>query len=147
MRTATLILAAALLGGCGNGDMVAENAVPPTVNELAETPGDWSGLSGAIGRTPIDSGLLKNSPISVDLNAMLGPSVDAFGAVMADSTPLVREGPVLVSRARSGEAYLIIDPADHALEAGMRQRNLWRSWQTAGADVPRPRSVQQLLGR
>ena len=59
----------------------------------------------------------------------------------------VREGPVLVSRARSGQAYLIIDPADHALEAGMRQRNLWRSWQTAGADVPRPPSVQQLLVR
>lgn len=142
-----MALGAVLLSGCGSGDMVAENAVPPTVNELAETPGDWSGLSGAIGRTPIDSGLLTTSPISVDLNAMLGPSLGAYRSVMSNATPLVREGPLLVSRARNGQGYLIIDPEDHALVAGLRQQRLWRSWSTAGSDVPQPPSVTALLGR
>ena len=145
MRMWTLLGCAGLLAGCGNDEKWAENAVPPTINEMAETPGDWSRLDGAIGRTPGDSGLFTNSPVTVDLNAMLGPSVDAYRAVMADATPLVREGSVLVSRARNGQAYLIIDPVDHALEAGMRQRNLWRTYHTAGSDVPRPPSVQALL--
>lgn len=146
MRSWIILGLAAALPGCGNADNVAENAVPPSVNAMAETPGDWSALEGAIGRTPQDSGLFTTSPVAVDLNAMLGPSVDAFRALMADATPLNREGSVLVTRSRSGQAYLIIHPADHALEAGLRQRNLWRSVRTAGADIPRPPSVIALLG-
>lgn len=146
MRTCMMTMAAVLLTSCGSGDVVAENAVPPTVNELAETPGDWSALRSAVGRTPGDSDLLKNSPISVDLNATLGPQVDAFRTAMSDAGPLQPEQGVLVSRSRSGGAYLVIQAADHSFEAGVREGGEWKTFQTPGAEVPRPASVQRLRG-
>ena len=140
-----MITAALALGSCGNDDKWAESAVPPSLNEMTEIPGDWSSLAGAIGRTPTDSGLMTSSAISVDLNAMLGPQVDAYRAAMADATPLIRQGPVLVSQARNSQAYLVIDPADHSLEVGIRQRNGWRTSRTPGSEVQRPPGVQALL--
>lgn len=145
MRGASILFSAALLAGCGSGDSFAENAVPPTINELAETPGDWSRLSGAIGRTPGESALFISSPITVDLNALLGPDSEAFRSAMADAGPLVWEEGVLVTRSRKGDAYLLIAPGDRALEAGLRGRQGWRSSRTAGADITRPATVRSLL--
>lgn len=141
-----MMLAFALaLSGCGDDTKYAQQAVPPALNEMAETPGDWSRLTGAVGRTPGDSGLLTNSPITVDLNAMLGAQVEAYRAAMADAGPLVREDGVWVSRSRTGNGYLVIQPRDHAMEAGLRQDGKWRTFRTAGSDVPRPATVRALV--
>ena len=135
-----------VLGACGNGEKWAEEAVPPSINEMAETPGDWSRLAGAINRTPGDSGLLTSSPIAVDLNAMLGSQVDAYRGAMADSGPLHWEGRVLVSRSHAGKGYLVIDPRDHALEAGLQSGGKWRSYRTAGSDLARPPTIAAMVG-
>jgi hypothetical protein len=145
MRILTIMMFAVLLGGCGDENKWAEDAVPPVLNELAETPGDWSRLAGAVGRTPVDSGLLTHSPITVDLNALLGADAEAYRAAMADAGPLVREGGVLVSRSPSGNGYIVIQPAEHAMEIGLRRRGEWRTFHTAGVSVPRPAAVQALL--
>lgn len=133
------------LSGCGNDDKWAEEAVPPSINEMAETPGDWSRLSGAINRTPGDSGLLTSSPITVDLNALLGPDAEAYKAAMADAGPLHWEDGMLVSRSHAGRGYLVIDPRDHAMEAGLLAGRNWKSFRTAGAEVARPATVTAML--
>lgn len=144
-RAASLFL---LLAGCGQSGPVAENAngATPALAVTSETPGDWSNLELMIGRTPADSGLLQESPITVDLNALVGPQLDLFRLRMGDSTQLRGEGGVLVSLARSGDAYLVIDPADHALEAGLKASDGWRTFTTSGAEVARPASVARLRG-
>ena len=135
-----------VLGACGNDEKWAEDAVPPSVDKTTEKPGDWSRLAGAVNRTPADSGLLTNSSITVDLNAMLGSEVDAYRGAMADSGPLSWEAGVLVSRSEAGKGYLIIDPRDHALEAGLRSGGKWRSYRTSGSDLNRPPTIAAMVG-
>jgi hypothetical protein len=55
---------------------------------------------------------------------------------MMRSGPLVREGPVMVSR--GPDAWLVIQPAEHAFRAGLSRNGRWSEWQTPGAEVPRP---------
>ncbi|MFC7535813.1 hypothetical protein ACFQPG_00350 [Sphingomonas sp. GCM10030256] len=141
-----LPILSAALAACGGDDVVAENAVAPDLNLMSEVPGDWSALSGMIGRTPVESGLFEESPVLVDLNAMLGPDVARFRAALHNATPLVREGRVIVTRAHDGQAFLVIDPAQYGLLAGLRQGSGWRTFETPGADVGRPASVQRMIG-
>lgn len=147
MRQWMIPLLAMAAASCGGPDTVARNAVAPDLNMMAATEGDWSGLAKAVGRTPADSGLLQNSDISVDLNALLGADVEAFRLALGNATPLAREGPALVTVGRSGNAYLLIDPADHALEAGLKRGATWQQYRTPGSEITRPPSVQRLLGR
>ena len=138
MRSLLLLVLTATLAACSDDPSASRNHAVPTIETMSETPGDWSALDHMIGRPPFDSGLLENSPITVDLNATLGPSAIAFRNAMADAGPLARRGDLLVSTSASGAAWLVLDPADHAFRAGLRTGNGWREWQTPGADVPRP---------
>ncbi len=145
MRYRFTIILAAVTVGCGASDKIATNAVAPDLNTMAEAPGDWSGLTQAVGRTPAESGLLQRSDISVDLNSLLGREVEAFRLALGDATPLTREGSLLVTLGRSGDAYLVIEPADHALVAGLKRDGRWQRFATPGANVPVPPTVQRLL--
>ena len=142
-----LALLALAASSCGGPDTIAANAVAPDLNLMASTEGDWSGLAGALNRTPAESGLLRGSDISVDLNALLGRDQEAFRLALGDATPLAREGELLVTVGRSGNAYLLIDPADHALEAGLKRAGNWQQYRTPGSDIARPPSVEQLRAR
>ena len=144
MKRTISIFIALLLASCGD-DQIAENTIPPDISVTSETPGDWSALEGMVGRTPNESGLFEESPILIDLNAMLGPSAAAYRRAMADATALEREGALLVSRARNGGAFLVIDPAQYGLLAGLRQGDGWRTAQTAGAEMVQPPSVRALV--
>lgn len=140
----TGIASALALAACRE-EAPPENLEIPDLNVIAETPGDWSALSGMIGRTPVESGLFEKSPITVDLNATLGQAAPAYREAMGDAGPLKREGTVLVTTSRSGRAYLVILPSDHAFEAGLKTAHGWRAFRTPGAEVPRPASVQRLI--
>ncbi len=133
---APLLAAAFALTACSSNDKWADNAVSPALNQMAEAPGDWSALDGMIGRRPSESGLIENSPISVDLNARLGPSAKAYRDAMMSAGPLTRQGNLLVAKAP--EAWLVLDPEGHAFHAGLNRGGRLEEWQTAGADVPRP---------
>ncbi len=70
----TLLAAAAVVGlaACGS-DAVADRDGPvPNLSEMVETQGDWLLLNVLVDRRPAESELLMQSPITVDLNAMLG---------------------------------------------------------------------------
>ncbi len=124
------------LAACGGSDNVADNVVGPPISVTSETPGDWSALAGMIGRRPSESGLIENSPISVDLAARLGPDSAAYRDAMMRAGPLVRDGALMVSR--GPDAWLVIQPAEHAFRAGLLRNGRWQDWQTPGASVPRP---------
>jgi hypothetical protein len=136
MRLSTTLLPL-LLAACSNGDKWAENAATPSLNVLSEAPGDWSGLESMVGRRPSESGLFEGSPISVDLNARLGEAAKPYRDAMMSAGPLTRQGNLLVSRAP--DAWLVLDPEDHAFRAALRRNGRVEEWQTAGADVPAPR--------
>ena len=133
---APLLVATALLSACSGEDKWADNAVTPPLEQMAEAPGDWTALEGMIGRRPSESGLIENSPISVDLNARLGASARAYRDAMMMAGPLTRQGKMLVAKAP--DAWLVIDPAGHAFRAGLARNGRLQEWQTAGAQVPRP---------
>jgi hypothetical protein len=137
MRIFSLLLAAAACSACSGSDKWAENAATPSLNQMAEAPGDWSGLSGMIGRRPSESGLVDSSAISVDLEARLGPDAAAYRSAMMRAGPLVRRGNLLV--AEGPDAWLVLDPVEHAFRAGLMRDGKLREWHTAGAEVPRPR--------
>ena len=136
MHRFTLLLAAAALSACSSGDKWAENAATPSLNQMAEAPGDWSALDGMVGRRPSESGLIDTSAISVDLNARLGPAAKAYRNAMMAAGPLTRRGNLMVAEAP--DAWLVLDPAGHAFRAGLNRNGHVEEWQTAGADVPRP---------
>ena len=125
------------LAACSDDKSVPGNSLPDLAT-MSETPGDWSDLQSMVGRNPTESGLFVDSPVIVDINARLGPAATRFNHLMGDATPLERAGPLLVTRARSGEAWLVLQPADHAFRAGLKENGRWREWQTAGAQVPLP---------
>ncbi len=137
MRFPILIAALLLPIAACDKEEVPGNSLPDLAT-MSETPGDWSDLNLMVGRNPSESGLFVDSPVIVDVDSTLGPDAAAFRHQMGDSTPLAKEGRLLVTRARSGEAWLVLQPADHAFRAGMRKNGKWQQWQTAGAEVPLP---------
>lgn len=144
MRYPSFLCAALLLAACSSGGNIAENTAGPP-DAISEQPGDWSGLVSTIGRTPADSGLLQQSPISVDLNALLGSDLARFRQAAETGSALVREGQVLVTIGGERTSYLVIVPSDHALAAGLKTPGGWKTWTTPGAEVPLPASVQALV--
>ena len=135
MRLTPLLLLA-VLSACSGDDKWAENVTTPSLETMSEDAGDWSALGGMIGRRPSESGLIENSPVSVDLNARLGPAAAAYRSAMMRAGPLERQGALLV--AKGPDAWLVLDPAGHAFRAGLVRNGTLQEWQTAGADVPRP---------
>jgi hypothetical protein len=145
MKQLALVLAALLTAACNQNDRIAQNAATPPLNVMSETPGDWSDLRLLVGRTPAESGLFEDSPITVDLNALLGPDAIVYRRAIKGGSALTRSGDVFVTVAPDRSAYLVIYPADHALEAGLKRANGWRRWNTPGSQVPRPPAIEQLL--
>lgn len=137
MRLSATFLAAAALSACSGNEKWADNADTPALEQMTEAPGDWSNLEGMIGRRPSESGLIDTSTISVDLNARLGAAAKPYRNAMMAAGPLTRRGNYLVTE--GPEAWLVLDPAGHAFRAGLRRGGQVEEWQTAGADVPRPR--------
>jgi hypothetical protein len=126
-----------LLGACREQPKPAGKPVMPPVTTVSETPGEWTDLYRLVGRAPIESGLLETSPAAVDLSSALGRDLSSFRAALMQAGPLTQVGPLLVTR--SPEAWLVLDPEDHAFRAGLKGPRGWREWHTAGSDVPVPR--------
>jgi hypothetical protein len=64
---------------------------------------------------------------------------------MAGAGQLQPDGPALVTIGRAGQAFLVVVPSDHALQAGFRTPEGWRTFRTPGADFVLPQGAQALL--
>lgn len=137
MHLLKILLLVTAVSACSNQDKWADNAATPPLNAMAEAPGDWSALSGMVGRRPSESGLIEKSAISVDLQARLGPDAQAYRDAMMRAGPLEQRGGLMVAEAP--DAWLVLDPAEHAFRAGLVRRGQLQEWHTAGTAVPRPR--------
>lgn len=144
MKHPALVLFPLFLAACSNDGNIAENAVTPPLNVTSETPGDWSELAGMIGRTPAASGLFEKSPVTIDLNALLGPDAIRYRRAAETGSALVKDGPVLVTVGGDRTSYLVILPSDHAISAGLKQNGRWRVWTTPAAQVPEPARIAAL---
>lgn len=146
-RTLLFSVVVLVSAGCSD-DPIAERGTPlPDLNEITEPIGDWSLLSVLVDRRPADSQLLLQSPITVDLNAVVGPGVFDYRQRMAKAGPLVRDGELLVAVTPQGPdaAYLVIDEPQRAIEAGWKKDGRWHVERTAGSEIRRPRPVQLLV--
>ena len=150
-RAIVPILFALSLGACKPEGSVADDARPaPDLDIMTTTPGNWSRLGDAIGRTPAESGLLIKSPIVTDLDAMMGARAIAYRKMMIGrGGALRRDGRYLVSVTPPGPgaAYLVIDPQQHSLDAGMLADDGWTFKRTAAAEMALPAAVRALTGR
>ena len=139
-----------LLAACNRDPVVDEEAhkLPP-VDQMEMRTGDWSSIEIAVGQRPAESGMLTKGPIVTDLHALTGKDAIAFRTLLAETGgPLTREGKLLVTVSPPGpEAiYLIVDPKQHALEAGRKVDGHWVVRRTAAAEIERPVTVQALYG-
>ena len=124
----------------------------PASGPPASTPLRWPPLDGLVGKYPSDSGLFETGPIASDLKALLGDRLAAFKTDMQVQSPLQQEGGVLsVSGNKVHEggremAYLLIDPAQGALEVGLWTGGVLKTYASpAGAAIARPKDIRALL--
>ncbi|GAA4010695.1 hypothetical protein GCM10022280_04950 [Sphingomonas swuensis] len=136
MRHFLLVLPILLASACSGDEKVSSNAATPSLEVMTEQPGDWSELDRMVGRTPFESGLLDESPVTVDINSVLGPEASRFRDAMADAGPLTRRDDLLVATSKSGKAWLVLQPGEHAFRAALRTGQGWREWSTPGTNVP-----------
>jgi hypothetical protein len=143
-----LFLIPLLIAACDRGGAVNDDVKPtPPLNQMVETPGDWSGLRPAVGRTPAQSAMLTHGPLPTDLNALLGEDAIDFRQRMEKAGgPLHEDGGLLVTATPPGRdaAYLVVDIDGHAIEAGRRADGEWQVKRTPGANFSLPPSVVAL---
>lgn len=148
-RGAALIVAVALLGGCGASSQ--QGAAAGGAAQTAAKPADWSALEASVGRYPADVRLYDESPLSADLARLLGTHAAAFRANMQVSGPLQKEGATLYVTGNkpheggSDAAYLLIDPASRSLEVGLWESGQFTILHSGGAALTRPKDVETMI--
>ena len=137
-----------------NGFASAEpSAIPNVATPSDDVAGaaDWSSLDTFVSKNPIESGLLDRSPISSDLEALLGDKTAVLKTNLETSSPLEREGSTLFTSGNkaheggSDAAYLLIDPAAKALEVGLWQKGKLSVYKTPGSDIAKPKDIRTLI--
>lgn len=135
---------------CEEKGVVADDFAGTPPDELIQMrTADWSSLEPAVGRRPVESGMLTKGPIVTDLHALTGKDAIAFRTLLNEKGgPLTREGKLLVTVSPPGDdaIYLIVDTEQRALEAGRKIDGKWVVRRTAAAEIARPVTVQALNG-
>ena len=137
-----------------NGSTSAEpsaalNVATPS-DDIAGTA-DWGSLDTFVNRNPIESGLLDRSPISSDLEALLGDRTAVLKSNLETSSPLEREGSTLFTSGNkaheggSDAAYLLIAPAAKAIEVGLWQKGKLSVYKTPGSHIAKPGDIRTLI--
>lgn len=160
-----ILVPAMLLTACGQpADQAVETdsaeiplGTAPAPGEVAAdivagTSGDWAALDQHLDKTPLESGLYDDSPISSDLASLLGDKLAVLKANSETAAPLQREGDVLFTSGNkdneggSNVSYLLIDPATKALEVGLWEDGVPSVYKTPGSNIAKPQDVETILG-
>lgn len=141
-----------LLAGCGQpAERAAESAAAPSAPAApVAAPADWSGLNALVGKYPAESRLFEDSPIIPGLKGLLGDRFETFKTNTQTSGPLKKDGVLFVTgnkpdQGGSDQAYLLIDPATHAMEVGLWEAGKLSVFTTPGAKLVKPKDVQTML--
>jgi len=135
----------------------AAGAVPakpaPAAPARAAMPLDWSMLPGAAGRYPGDIDLFGKGQIAAALKGLLGPKMAVLERAMNVSGPLGRQGAIYYlsgnapHRGGMDQAYVLLDSARRAVEAGLWENGRLTVYRTSARRVPPPAEIAQLLDR
>lgn len=143
---------ALLLVGCGQGDGTApQTAAPNTTATATGAPAAVQGLDVFVGQHPQQSGLFDRSPIAAPLAQLLGDKMALLRANSAVAAPLMRADGVLYTsgnRAHAGGSdafYLLIDPANGAMEVGLWQDGQLETLKTPNANITKPADVRTMI--
>lgn len=115
------------------------------------TPLDWTNLSSQVGKYQNQIDLFEHGPISVELKKLLGDKLAVLKRNLEVAGPLQKAGDVyyLVGNAphQGGrdQAYVLIDPAQQAVEVGLWQNGMLTTWQTPGTTIGKPGDVRTML--
>ncbi|MBE9608716.1 hypothetical protein [Chitinilyticum piscinae] len=122
-------------------------------DQVLKAHGDWQVLAGMAGQTPAQLGLfMPVSPLMPELQKLLGDQLPAYLALMKDAGA-IQASPdgVLYSlaTAKNGDlGWLLIDPKNRKLEAGMQEGGKQQVFASQGEAIARPAVLaQQLTGK
>jgi hypothetical protein len=125
--------------------------VPPikAANEDSRAP--WGQVYSLVGQRADQSGLLTRSVIAPALRSLLRDDYPALLRLIGSQPILSREGRLVTVHSASGGsgadgAYLILDPQEQRLEAGLRRDGLLTVHRMPGPALSRPASVRSFLG-
>lgn len=118
--------------------------------QMLKAGSDWKVLSTLAGETPQALGLFTPvSPVMPELKALLGEQLPAYLAIMQGAGTLQADASgVLYTLApgKKGElGWLLIDPVNRKLEAGIRQGGKDQVFASKGEPIARPAALQQQL--
>ncbi len=144
---------ALLLVGCGQGDGTAPQATAPNTPAAAATgaPAPIQGLDAFVGQHPQQSGLFDRSPIAAPLTQLLGDKMALLRANSDVAAPLTRADGVLYTsgnRVHAGGSdafYLLIDPANGAMEVALWQNGRLETLKTPNANITKPADVRTMI--
>lgn len=149
-----LALSAAACGSPENKDSVAQSAAPaesPSAPAPDAATANWASLDGLVGQYPRDSKLIEDSVITADLKTLMGAKYETLQANMATQSPLERDGSVLYTsgnKAHEGgvnAAYILIDPAQKAMEVGLWEGGKLTTYTSHGANLTKPKDIQTMI--
>lgn len=121
--------------------------------QLLKVNGDWVQLSQYKGKFPQDIGLFTEvSPIMPELKQILGDDFNAFMKQMSAPSSLQYDRVlyVLGNKPQAGKqesAWLLIDPENRKLEAGLIQNGEVKVFSSKGEMLYRPAEVTQVIER
>lgn len=165
-RYVLVALALALLVACNHSnDGPAESAAPTAATTAPAPTGtstmmvaaplpsrlDWNSLSSQVGKYQNQIDLFAHGPISVALKKLVGEHLPALQRNLEVTGPLQKDGNTYYMTGNApdqggqDQAYLLIAPAQKALEVGLWQGGELSTWKTPGASITKPADVQRML--
>lgn len=119
------------------------------VQQVLSPQADWSTLLQFKGKFPQDIGLFTAvSPIMPGLEQILGDQLPAWLAAMSAPSPLHYDKVLYLignkpTAGKPDTAWLIIDPENRKLQAGLIQQGQVKTFSSAGEALHQPAEVQQ----
>ncbi|CAN5314514.1 hypothetical protein BH10PSE13_BH10PSE13_14560 [soil metagenome] len=134
---------------CGKAPAIATPKAVPVVAEAPAIGLEWTNLAQAAGGTGNYS-MLERGGIAGALKALLGAKIAVLETNLSASSPLTRAGPLYYlsgnAEHRGGYdmAYVILDPAQRALEVGLWEGGKLTVYRSAGKRVATPAEIAKL---
>lgn len=139
----------------------AAQATPPVaandvdVVDSAGTAGratpDWDNLGELVGKYQRDLDLRAQTPLLAALRELLGDKVVALRRNLQVAGPLSEEAGVYYMTGNAPheggaeQAWIMVEPATHAIEVGLREGSVLEVYRTPGSSIARPADVRTMI--
>ena len=114
-------------------------------------PLSWNNLPSQVGKYQNQIDLFRQGPVSVELRKLLGDKLAVLERNLQVAGPLQKQDGVyyLVGNAPhqggAESAYVLIDPAQKAVEVGLWQSGKFSTWKTPDSNIVKPGDVKRMI--